>query len=357
MILLIFYLLLALGVSFFCSIMEAVILSITPSFVEALEQKAPKVGATLRHLKSNIDQPLSAILSLNTIAHTVGAAGVGAQAAIVFGNAYVAVTSAVLTFLILIFSEIIPKTLGAFYWQRLATAAARTLPPLIWVLYPLVLLSQRIANWLSSEEQMSSVSREELWAMTDLARKEGIFGDRESRILKNLLRVGKLRVKDVMTPRPVMFTLPADMRVEEIMEAHPELTFSRIPLYEENKDDISTFVLKSDIMQEASRERLDTPLRDLGREIRVVPEVVTLIYIFEQFLNEREHIALVVDEYGGVVGIVTMEDVVETLLGIEIVDETDSAIDMQAMARQQWTQRARALGLIPEEDAPSTPES
>lgn len=350
MFLLIFYLFLALSVSFFCSIMEAVILSVTPSYVEALEQKTPKTGATLRQLKSNIDRPLAAILSLNTIAHTVGAAGVGAQALVLFGSAYVAVTSAILTFLILIFSEIIPKTLGAFYWQKLVVVTVRVLPVLIWLLYPLVRLSQKIAGWLTSEQNMAVVNREEFQAMTDLARKKGVFSEQESRILKNLLWVGKLKVKDVMTPRPVMFTLPADMTVGEFMEKHPEVRFSRIPIYDTNWEDIQSFVLKNDIMLEASREHSDTKLRSLGRNIKIVPEVVTLILIFEQFLNQRDHIAIVVDEYGGIEGIVTMEDIVETLLGIEIVDETDVTIDMQAMARRQWTKRARALGLISSED-------
>ncbi len=276
MLLLIAYLFLAIGVSFFCSIMEAVILSVTPSFVEALRQKSPEIGNRLMHLKANIDLPLAAILTLNTIAHTVGAAGVGAQALVVFGNAYVALTSAVLTFLILIFSEVIPKTLGASHWHRLAPLTASILPVLMWALYPLVFLSKKIAGWLSPEKKGTMVSREEVQALTDLARKSGAFSEHESRILKNLIRVGKLKVKDVMTPRPVMFTLPAEMTVGAAMESLAEMRFSRIPL------------------------------------CKGAPE-----------------------------------DIVETLLGIEIVDETDTTIDMQAMARRQWALRARSMGLIP----------
>jgi len=339
MFLLIFYLFLALGFSFFCSIMEAVILSVTPSFVEALEQKSHHTGAKLRRLKSNIDRPLAAILSLNTIAHTVGAVGVGAQSLVVFGNAYVAVTSAVLTFLILIFSEIIPKTLGAFYWRRLVVAVVRILPVLIWSLYPLVLLSEKIAGWLSAGKRSAVVNREELQAMTDLARKKGLFSEQESRILKNLLLVGELKVKDFMTPRPVIFSLQANMTVEEVMKDYPEIRFSRIPIYDKSPEDIHLFVLKSDIMLEASRGRLNTRLRYLGRDIRIVPEVIALIILFEQFLDQHENIAMVVNEYGGIEGIVTMEDIVETLLGIEIVDETDDTVDMQAMARRQWKKR------------------
>ncbi|OQX62932.1 MAG: hemolysin [Desulfococcus sp. 4484_242] len=347
---LLFYLLLALAVSFFCSILEAVVLSVTPSFVEALEQKSPSTGAKLRHLKLNIDRPLAGILSLNTIAHTVGAAGVGAQSLVVFGSRYVALTSAILTFLILIFSEIIPKTLGALYWKRLTPMAVRILPVLICAVYPLVILSQKIAYWLSRGRKGPMVSREELQAMTDLARKLGLFSRQESRILKNLLLVGKLKVRDVMTPRPVLFLLPSDMTVGEVVNRHPKIRFSRIPIYENDPENIYSFVLTNDVILEVSRNRSDTTLASLSRPIKVVPESMPLILVFEQFLGEREYVAMVVDEYGGIEGIVTMEDVMETLLGIEVVDETDVEADMQALARRQWTKRARALGIIPQEE-------
>jgi len=351
MFLLIFYLLLALGVSFFCSIMEAVILSVTPSYVEALQQRSPRTGTALQRLKSRIDRPLAAILSLNTIAHTIGAAGVGAQAMVVFGSEWVAVTSGVLTFLILILSEIIPKTLGAFYWPRLVGLTVRILPGLIWLMYPFVWLSQKISAWLSPEKHLPVVSREELQAMTDLARKKGVFTEPESRLLKNLLLANTLKARDIMTPRPVMFTLPKSMTVGEVMEQHPQIRFSRIPLYDKTTDDIGSFVLKHDIIMEASQAHMDTGLSTLARDIMMVPELVTLIPLFEQFLNQRDHIAMVVDEYGGIEGLVTMEDIVETLLGIEIVDETDGTMDMQAMARRQWARRARAMGIVlPPED-------
>ncbi|MDQ1333368.1 MAG: magnesium and cobalt exporter, family [Thermodesulfobacteriota bacterium] len=350
---LIFYLLLALMISFFCSILEAVILSVTPSYVEALEQKSPAIGAKLRQLKLNVDRPLAGILSLNTIAHTVGAAGVGAQSLVVFGSAYVALSSAILTFLILILSEILPKTLGVLYWKRLTPMAVRVLPVLIGSVYPLVILSQKITGWLSSGKRVPVVSREELQAMTDLARKLGLFSKQESRILKNLLWVGKLKVRDVMTPRPVLFTLPADMTVGEVMSRYPKIRFSRIPIYDTGPENIHSFVLTNDIILEASRDRPNAILAPLGRCIKIVPEMMPLILILEQFLSESESVAMVVNEYGGIEGIVTMEDVVETFLGIEIVDERDVDSDMQAVARRQWTKRARALGIIPSEEDPS----
>ncbi len=347
--LLLLYAALALGVSFLCSIMEAVLLSTTPSFVAARARAGTKTGLRLQSLKEDIDRPLAAILSLNTIAHTVGAVGVGAQAAIVFGDALVAVTSGVLTLLILIFSEIIPKTLGALYWRQLAPVIARILSPVMLVMWPFVKLSQGLSRMLSSGREETSVSREELTALADLGAEEGVFEAEESRILHNLLRFSSLRVRDIMTPRTVVVSLPEDQTVGEVVEANDSFRFSRLPIYAESREDITGFVLKDEILLRAAQERLDEPLHTLKRELEVVPESLPLPDLFERLLNRSAHIALVVDEYGGMAGIVTMEDVVETLLGLEIVDEADSVDDMQKLARQQWLRRARRLGLVPED--------
>ena len=346
MTLLLLYLALALGVSFLCSIMEAVLLSITPAFAGAFEAESPRTGALVRELKRDIDRPLAAILSLNTIAHTVGAAGVGAQAMVVFGRGSMAATSAILTFAILVLSEIIPKTLGAVYWRRLAGPTARLLVTLIWLLYPLVRMSQALTRWISRSRKPGTVRREEVRAMADICLEQGVLREHESLILKNLLRLGKLRAVSVMTPRPVMFTLPGEETVGEALSRTKNLKFSRIPLTGRDPDDIRAFVLKSEILLEASRGGLDTRMKELGREILVVPEAVTLVDLFEQVLERREHIALVVDEYGGVAGLVTMEDILETLLGLEIVDETDTTVDMQELARKKWAERARAMGIL-----------
>lgn len=352
--LLVFYLLLALGVSFLCSILEAVLLSVTPSYVAALEQEGSIIGQRLRELKDDIDRPLAAILSLNTIAHTIGAAGVGAQAERVFGSTYVAIISAVLTLLILVFSEIIPKTLGAVYWRRMAPAVTRILRVIEWAMLPFVWLSKGITRLLSSKEDRSaSVSREEITALAELGKEEGIFEEEESRILKNLFRFSSLRVRDIMTPRTVVQALPEDKTVGEVVEEHAEFRFSRIPVYTENRDDITGYVLKDEILLKAAQEEDQLTLSELKREILAVPDALPLPELFERLLDRLEHIALVVDEYGGTAGIVSMEDVVETLLGLEIVDEVDSAKDMQVLARQQWLRRARRLGLVPDrmEDA------
>jgi CBS domain containing-hemolysin-like protein len=357
--LLLLYVALALGVSFLCSIMEAVLLSVTPSYVAALEREGSAMGKRLHAMKEDIDRPLSAILSLNTIAHTVGAAGAGAQAAVVFGEAYTGVIAGILTLLILVLSEIIPKTLGAVYWRTIAPAVVRILVPTILLMWPLVKLSQGLTYLLSPDEDEAAFSREEFTAMAELGEEEGVFEEKESRILRNLFRFNSLRVKDVMTPRTVVFDLPEGKTIGEVVEEHDEFRFSRIPVYDDTPDDVTGYVLKDEMLLRAAQEELEVPLEEIAREILVVRETLPLPDLLERLLDRLEHIALVVDEYGGVAGVVTMEDVVETLLGLEIVDEADSVEDMQALARQQWFKRARELGVVSEEafDAVSSAHS
>lgn len=347
--LLLVYVALALGVSFLCSVMEAVLLSVTPSYVAALEREGDAIGERLHNMKENIDRPLSAILSLNTIAHTVGATGAGAQGAVVFGEAYAGVIAAVLTLLILVVSEIIPKTLGAVYWRTLTPAIVRILVPTIILMWPLVKLSQGLTYLLSQDEDEAAFSREEFTAMAELGEEEGVFEEKESRILRNLFRFNSLRVKDVMTPRTVVFDLPENKTIGEVVDEHDEFRFSRIPVYDDNPDDVTGYVLKDEMLLHAAQEEHDVSLEEISREILVVRESLPLPDLLERLLDRLEHIALVVDEYGGVAGVVTMEDVVETLLGLEIVDEADSVEDMQALARQQWFKRARELGMVSEE--------
>ena len=357
--LLVLYVALAIGVSFLCSMMEAVLLSVTPSYVAALERKGSAVGERIHEFKENVDRPLAAILSLNTIAHTVGAAGVGAQAAIVFGEAYTGIVAAILTLLILVLSEIIPKTLGAVYWRTLTPSVVRMLTATIIAMWPLVKLSQGITHLLSQEEEETAFSREEFTAMAELGEEEGVFEEKESRILRNLFRFNSLRVKDVMTPRTVIFDLPENTTIGEVVEEHDEFRFSRIPVYDDDPDDITGYVLKDEMLLRAAQEEFDVTLEEMARNILVVHETLPLPDLLERLLDRLEHIALVVDEYGGVAGVVTMEDVVETLLGLEIVDEADSVEDMQALARKQWFKRARELGMVSEEalETPTTNEA
>ncbi len=344
--LLVFYLVLAIAVSFLCSILEAVILSVTPSFIALKEQEEPKKGALLRSQKEDIDRPLSAILTLNTIAHTVGAAGVGAQAQVVFGNAYVSITSAILTLVILVFSEIIPKTLGAIYWKSMALFAARVIRVLIWLTYPFVKLSKGITVLLSRGEKEPSLSREEFSAMADQGVQEGIFEEGESNIFKNLIRFSSLRVEDIMTPRIVVVRFQQNTTIADVLSRGEEIQVSRIPVFGETEEDITGYILKIDLYSNLANGNESKTLKEIKRDVLIVPERTTVKMLLERLLENKEHIAVVVDEYGGLAGVVTMEDVVETLLGIEIVDEIDAIEDMQKLAREKWRNRAKRLGIV-----------
>lgn len=345
--LLILYLFIALFFSFLCSILEAVLLSVTPSYAAAVKKKSPTMGHRLDLLKRDISRPLAAILSLNTIAHTIGAAGVGAEAANLFGSASVGVVSALLTLIILVFSEIIPKTLGALYWRQLVPVGIHLVQWLIWGLYPFVLLSKKITQWMTGRSKSPTINLEEFLAMADLGIRDGVIPQAESRILKNLIRFGSLTAKDVMTPRSVLSTLPEDMSIGEVLanDIH-KVRFSRIPLFPTEGESIGYYVLKSDVLLAAARGEKNKTLVQLARNMLIVPETISLSGLFDKLLDRRELIALIVDEYGGIAGIVTMEDILETVMGVEIVDETDETIDMQGLARRQWEKRAKVLGLI-----------
>lgn len=346
MTLLFFYLALALVVSFFCSIAEAVLLSVRPAYVEALEKRNAPGALALRRLKENLDRPLAAILTLNTISHTVGAAGVGAQSAIVFGSAYVGVTSAVLTLLILVLSEIIPKSLGAAYWPRLSTALAPPIFLLTKLLGPFVWLSQRLTR-LFGPGDGGKISREELAAMAEIGAREGGIAPRELKIVRNLLRLQRLNVRAVMTPRPVIFMAPQSMTIDAFFEKHPTNPFSRIPVYGENRDDVTGYVLKNDLFVASLREEGTKPLGDFKRQCPALPDFRSVSETFDVLVGERTHLAFLVDEFGTLQGLVTLEDIVETLMGLEITDELDTTEDMQALARERWRTRIAALGIDP----------
>lgn len=347
----------ALGVSFMCSIAEAVLLSVTPSYVALQERRGGATARRLRALKDDVDQPLAAILSLNTIAHTVGAMGAGAQATIVFGEAYLGIISALLTLLILVLSEIIPKTLGALYWQALAPVMVPLLALLVRLMWPLVKLSQVITRFLSRGRVPHPVSRDEIAAMAELGAREGVLEMGESLILQHVFKFRGLRAADIMTPRTVMFALQEDLTVEQALAIRDEIEFSRIPIYRNDLDDITGFVLKDAILLTAARDRLEVTLREIRRDLMVVPETVALPLLFEQMLERSAHIALVLNEYGGTSGLVTVEDLLETVLGLEIVDEADTTEDMQELARDRWRRRAHLLDLLKDDGAADVRDS
>lgn len=339
MALLIFYVLLALVLSFLCSVMEAVLLSITPAYIAQQEQENPKQGKQLNKLKQDIESPLASILSLNTIAHTVGAAGAGAQAAHVFGDQYVGIISAVLTLLILIFSEIIPKTLGAVYWKQLTEFVVISLKITNIAMIPFVKLSNVITNVITSNKIEEKIDKDEFRALMEKAVNEGMFNLHESNILLNLFLFRKLPVSNIMTPpRTVLFfALDEETNVKAIINENPDISFSRIPVYKDNTDNITGFVLKSDILLAAVSEKYDSPLKEFKREIKAVPESLSVFSFFDDMVKTGEHIAVIIDEYGGgTAGIATLEDIIETLIGFEIMDEKDIVQDMQKLAKSRW---------------------
>lgn len=343
MLLLITYILIALVFSFLCSIAEAVILSVTPTYI-AIAKDDNKWGARqLDAVKSNINQTLAAILTLNTIAHTLGAAGAGAQATLLFGEAYLGVASAILTLLILIFSEIIPKTLGATYWRQLAPITAVFLKGLIWLLYPLVILLELITRQFSSKHGSKGFSRSEIMVMADLSHQEGMLAQQESEIIKNLLRFQDVRLKDIMTPRTVIFSLSETATVGYFFHRHDKSRFSRIPVYSGKSDNMTGFVLRSDLLLAQARGNSDNELSVYRRPISSIPETVTLAKTFNELIKEKTQIIRVIDEYGSTKGIVTLEDILETLIGLEIVDEGDSVSDMQKMAQKLWQKRVQNM--------------
>ena len=345
MTLLIIYFCIAIFISFLCSILEAVLLSITPSFINTKIHEGKKLGTDLKKQKDNIDKPLSAILTLNTFANTAGAAGVGAQAQIVWGNEYITIVSIGLTLSILFFSEIIPKTIGAVYWQALAKSTSYIVRFLVIVLWPTVWISQFLTRLFKNNKQKSVLSRSDFHAMTDLGLKDGLFEESQSNIIKNLLNLKSIQTKSIMTPRTVVIAENEEMLISDYLKKYPDLHFSRIPIYKNQIDKITGFVLKDEILMNIIEKSEKKHLKDIRRKIDVVPEVAPILELYKVLIENNTHIVMVVDEYGGMAGIVTMEDIIETLLGLEITDELDKVEDLQALARANWEKRAKRLGL------------
>lgn len=341
-------------------------LSINPTFVNVKKKEGKSYAVTLEELKKDVDKPLIAILTLNTVAHTVGAILVGVQAKVAYVQMYgsttrsifgiefteelmVGIVSTVMTLLILIASEIIPKTIGATYWRQLANFTAKTLKIMVLVLKwtGLLWLLQLFTKLVGGKGHHGSVlSREDFSAMTDIAHEEGVFEKSESTIIKNLLRFDEVLVKDVMTPRAVMKIASEKKTVSEFFKENPKMRFSRIPVYTEKMDHIEGFVLKDNILEEMVNENGEIPLAEIKREILVTERNTPIPKLFDTLVGKREHIALVVDEYGSVSGLVTMEDIIETLLGLEIMDESDSVADLQELARKNWKSRAQRSGVL-----------
>lgn len=344
--LLIFFVLLAIGVSFVCSLAESVLLSMTPSFIADVQESNPKKAEMLKSLKvDNIDQSLAAILTLNTVAHTLGSIGAGAQATIVFGSAWFGLFSALMTLAILFMSEIIPKTLGTLYWRQLSGLVAYFVRGIIMILYPLIWFSERLTKLLVRGKEPQTFSRREFAALASIGEESGQIDPLESRIIRNLLAFGAIKVEDIMTPRSVMLAFEENKTVAELLVDRPKLTFSRLPIYDGDLDNITGFVLKTDMLLAKVNHAMHKPLTQFQRDITFVFSKMKLFDLLELMLKNRIHIAITVGEYGEVKGLVTLEDVFETLLGLEIVDEIDRVEDMQALARQMMDRRVERLGM------------
>ena len=351
--LLVLFFLLSITFSFLCSLWESVLLSITPAYAQIKMQSGSRIGKELNAFKQEIDRPLIAILTLNTVAHTVGAIGVGEQAYRIWHDTNPMITGVlvpvVMTLAILILSEIIPKTLGATYWQKFVPFTVVSLRIILIVLHPVVVVSQFLTGFLKSDRSESVMSRSDFLHMAKIGEQEGVFEKNESLLISSLLKFNSVCAKDVMTPRTVIRAASTNLSLREFYDTAANLQFSRVPLFEnDSKDHIVGYVLKDEVLAKLVDGKDDAVLKSLMREIAAVDENFPIPELFNHFIQSREHIALVVDGFGGTSGIVTMEDVIETLLGMEIMDEVDKTRDMQVLARHYWEKRAKSLGLITE---------
>jgi len=341
-----------------CSILEAALLSFTPTFLKIKTAEGKSYAKILTSYKKDIDKPLIAILTLNTIAHTVGAILVGVEAeklpfkVHVFGMNMVGVVSGIMTLLILVISEIIPKTIGATYWKKLGSFTALFLKVIIFPLkYTGILwLLMGITRAVGKSAHVHTMSREEFMAITNAAEKEGVFEENETTVIKNLLMLKSVHAKDVMTPFPVVILENETTSLKNFHKNHKGLKFSRIPIYKDKTHNITGFVLRDDLLEEIVEERGEKQLSEIKREIFVVQDNKPIPDLFETFIKHRVHIASVVDEFGNTIGVVTMEDIIETLLGLEIMDESDTIEDMQLQARKNWEMRAKRMGIKIQED-------
>ncbi len=348
MALLIFYILLALLVSFLCSILEAALLTLTPASIAGAKDKGLKWGPRMEALKVDIDRPLSAILTLNTIAHTMGAAGAGAQYARLFGNVGEAIFAGALTLAILVVTEIIPKTLGARFAVPLAGPVSIILEFLILVLKPLVWCSKKLTGLITpgGHRKNTQVQREEILAITRMAGKSGSLGPRESQFMQNLIQLHGMKARDIMTPRTVIYSLPQSTTLREFTEQIEDKPFTRIPVFKSTRDEMTGFVIREEalIAHLKSGEKTGT-LEQLVRPIAMTPQDTPADVLFQRFISERHQLMLVADEFGTIVGLVSFEDVIETIFGFEILDEKDEVADMQKHARNLWHQRAKKMGV------------
>jgi len=342
------FLLSAMGVSFLCSVLESVLMTTSLSYINLREEEGYAPAKLMSGYKEDTGRPLAAILSLNTIANTIGSAGVGMQATQVFGSKWFGLVSAIVTILILVFGEIIPKVIGTTYWRNLMGFTARTIRILVYALYPFVLLVELITKMFPDNEDDPSVSREEVLAMVNVGEEEGVVDEDENKIFTNLMRLDSIHAYDVMTPRVVAKTAPENMTLRAYYDNDEYDHFSRIPLYKpEAPEYITGYILRNDALEDLTEDHFRKTLGSIKRALPAFDQDLTLGTIFDSMLKQKSQIAQIIDEYGMFVGILTLEDIIETIFGLEIIDESDTVIDMQQYARERWEQRQKKYQKVP----------
>ncbi len=333
-------------VSFLCSILEATLMSTPLSFITMKKEQGYKLADKFLDYKTDTEKPLAAILSLNTIANTIGAAGVGRQATILFGSTWFGIISAIMTLLILVFAEIVPKTIGTSYWKHLMGFATRMISLLIVLMYPLVLLASLVGKILSKDEDEAAVSREEVTAMANIGVEEGVIDSDENKVIQNIMKLDNVPAYEAMTPRIVAVTAQENMMLKNFYKNDQYLHYSRIPVYGDSPEYITGYILLSDALEGLADDEFDKRLKEFKRPVSFFNEEDSLSKVWEELLKKHEQIALIIDEYGCFQGIVTLEDIIETILGLEIIDENDQAIDMQQFARERWERRQKRFRTI-----------
>ena len=352
MTLLLIFLLGAMAVSFLCSLLESVLMSTPISYISMKEDEGDRDAIRFAKLKDNPDRPLTAILALNTIANTIGAAGVGQQATLVFGSQWFGLVSALMTLLILIFSEIIPKTIGSYHWKNLLWLS-RIMNALVFILYPLVWLVEKIRRPLAGDEPDTGISREEVSAMANMGEEEGVIDNSENKVIQNIIKLDDIKAYDVMTPRVVAAIAPENMTLKQFYKQEELSHNSRIPVYADSPEFITGYIMRYDVLENLAEDKFDTRLRSIKRKIAAFHEETSVSDIWESLLKTKDQIALIIDDYGCFQGIITLEDIMETILGMEIIDENDTITDMQQYARERWNKRKKQYKqiVLPDEDS------
>ena len=351
MTLLIIYLLLTMSISFLCSLLESVLMSTPISYISMKEEEGDRNAALFMKYKQDPDRPLSAILSLNTIANTLGAAAVGHQATQLSGDHWFGVISAAMTFLILVFSEIVPKTIGTTHWKGLLWLS-RIMKVLVFVLFPIVWLVDKIHDTITSGDPDLGISREEVSAMANMGEEEGVLDNSENKVIQNIIKLDDIKAYDVMTPRVVAAIAPESMTLKQFYKQEDLSHNSRIPVYSDSPEFITGYVMRYDVLENLAEDKFDMRLKSIKRKIAAFHEETAVGDIWESLLKTRDQIACIIDDYGCFQGIITLEDIMETILGMEIIDENDTITDMQQYAKERWLKRKNQYKqiVLPEEE-------